>query len=209
MSGDTGLTLVQRTIKRSFDLLGSILGLLCVGWIIPAAAILARFDTKKSGIFRQTRVGRGGRKFEIMKIRTMKDCPGIDTQVTTELDPRISDFGRFLRQMKIDELPQLINVLGGDMSFVGPRPDVPGYADILSGQDRLILTVRPGITGPATLKYRHESALLAGEEDPEKYNDEVLYPDKVRINRKYVENYSMFRDLYYIYCTLSGIAPRL
>jgi len=108
------------------------------------------------------------------------------------------------RKTKLDELPQLIHVLLGQMSFVGPRPDVPGYADKLEGDDRIVLTVRPGITGPATLKYRDEESLLAAQEDPEPYNNEILWPDKVRLNREYVENWSFWRDLYYIGRTVLG-----
>ena len=104
--------------------------------------------------------------------------------------------------MKIDELPQLFNVLIGQMSFVGPRPDVPGFADQLKGNDRIILTVRPGITGPATLKYRNEEELLASVTDPEEYNAEVVFPDKVRLNREYVENWSFARDIRYIWATI-------
>jgi lipopolysaccharide/colanic/teichoic acid biosynthesis glycosyltransferase len=112
--------------------------------------------------------------------------------------------GRFWRKTKIDELPQLINVLKGDMSFVGPRPDVPGYADKLEGEDRIVLSVRPGITGPATLKYRDEEALLAGQKDPERYNNEVIWPDKVRINKEYIKSYSFKNDLVYIAKTIFG-----
>ncbi|MGM0760450.1 MAG: sugar transferase, partial [Thermodesulfobacteriota bacterium] len=103
---------------------------------------------------------------------------------------------------KIDALPQLINALKGDMSFVGPRPDVPGYADLLEGEDRVILSVRPGITGPATLHYRDEEALLAEQDDPEAYNRDVIWPDKVRLNREYVENWSFRKDLQYIWQTV-------
>uniref|UniRef100_UPI0025BFCAE4 sugar transferase n=1 Tax=Aquisalimonas sp. TaxID=1872621 RepID=UPI0025BFCAE4 len=103
----------------------------------------------------------------------------------------------------LDELPQLINVLKGDMSFVGPRPDVPAFADTLAGEDRIILSVRPGITGPATLKYRDEETLLAEADDPEAYNSEVIYPDKVRINREYV-HWSFWRDLLDIWRTVVG-----
>jgi lipopolysaccharide/colanic/teichoic acid biosynthesis glycosyltransferase len=203
-----GLTPAQRLMKRAFDILLSAAVLIVLGWLMVPAIIGARFDTGRPGIFRQQRVGLHGRYFNIMKIRTMRDHAGINTHVTVDHDPRISRLGRLFRKTKIDELPQLINVLRGDMSFVGPRPDVPGYADRLTGRDRVVLEVRPGITGPATLKYRDESALLAQHSDPEKYNDEVLFPDKVRINRQYVENYSMLTDLYYIFCTLSGRVPR-
>jgi lipopolysaccharide/colanic/teichoic acid biosynthesis glycosyltransferase len=132
----------------------------------------------------------------------MRDVPGMDTTVTTGTDRRITRLGRLWRKTKIDELPQLINVLKGDMSFVGPRPDVPGYADRLEGEDRIVLSVRPGITGPATLKYRNEENLLAEQENPRQYNDEVLWPDKVRLNREYVRNWSFGTDFRYIWKTI-------
>ena len=117
---------------------------------------------------------------------------------------RITPIGAILRRYKIDELPELWNVLIADMSFVGPRPDVPGYADLLQGDDRIVLTLRPGITGPASLKYRDEEELLSTMEDPIRYNDEVIYPDKVRINRYYATHYSFIDDLKIIFCTVLG-----
>ncbi len=173
-------------------------------WLILIAFILATIDTRKNGFFIQERVGKDGKLFRVIKIRTMRDMPHIDTSVTKEDDPRITYLGRFWRKTKIDELPQLINVLLGQMSFVGPRPDVPGFADQLTGEDRIILTVRPGITGPATLKFRDEEKLLAQQKDPEKYNREVIWPEKVRLNREYVENYSFWQDLKCIWQTIFG-----
>jgi lipopolysaccharide/colanic/teichoic acid biosynthesis glycosyltransferase len=126
----------------------------------------------------------------------------VDTDVTTVDDPRITPLGRLFRAAKIDELPQLLNVLVGSMSFVGPRPDVPGYADQLAGGDRLLLTVRPGITGPATLKYRDEADLLAQQDDPERYNREIIYPDKVEINKAYILNWTLAQDIAYIIRTV-------
>ena len=196
------MTSAQRFIKRSFDILFSAVGLVVLGWLIVPAIIGARIDTEQSGIFRQRRVGLNGRLFNIMKIRTMRDSNRISTVVTTADDPRITRFGRVLRRTKLDELPQLFNILRGDMSFVGPRPDVPEYMDRLTGDDRLILSVRPGITGPATIKYRNDEQLLAGQQNPLRYNDEVIFPDKVRINSRYVENYSFSTDLRYIWVTL-------
>lgn len=197
-----GLTLPQAALKRGFDFLGAALGLALTFWIIFPAWVLASLDTRKNGFFTQDRVGMNGRIFRVIKIRTMRDVPGMDTTVTTGTDQRITTMGRFWRKSKIDELPQLINVLKGDMSFVGPRPDVPGYADMLEGEDRIVLSVRPGITGPATLKYRDEEELLATAEDPEQYNLEVIWPDKVRLNREYVQNWSLGKDLEYIWQTV-------
>lgn len=199
-----GLSDGQAALKRGFDVLGAGFGLLLTFWLVALAWIVATVDTCANGFFTQERVGRGGRRFRVIKLRTMRVDPAVDTTVTTSGDARITRVGRILRRAKLDELPQLINVVKGDMSFVGPRPDVPGYADALKGGDRIILTVRPGITGPATLKYRDEEILLANAEDPEAYNREVLWPDKVRINREYVENWSFVKDVRYIWRTVVG-----
>ncbi|MFO7807795.1 sugar transferase, partial [Guyparkeria sp.] len=192
----------QAALKRGFDVFGAAVGLALTFWLIALAWLAATVDTRANGFFTQQRVGRDGRVFRVIKIRTMRVGTGLDTTVTTGHDPRITPLGRFFRRAKIDELPQLINVLLGQMSFVGPRPDVPGYADALEGEDRVILTVRPGITGPATLKYRDEETLLAGVDDPERYNREVIFPDKVRINREYVQQWSLRKDLGYIWRTV-------
>lgn len=192
--------------KRIFDITCSFLGLVLFGWLILLAFILATIDTGKNGFFTQVRVGRNGKLFKVIKIRTMRDIPGFSTTVTTKSDPRITKLGAFFRRTKIDELPQLINVLFGQMSFVGPRPDVPGYYDQLPEEDKkILLSVRPGITGPATLKYRTEEELLATVDEPETYNREVIFPDKVRINREYIENYSFVNDLRYIWATVFGV----
>jgi lipopolysaccharide/colanic/teichoic acid biosynthesis glycosyltransferase len=190
-----GLSPLQAFVKRALDIVGALAGLALVWWIITIAYVVAAIDTRASGFFLQARVGREGRLFNVIKIRTMRDRTGEHTNVTTDLDPRVTRIGRLLRKSKIDELPQLLNVLAGQMSFVGPRPDVPGYADRLQGDERLILTVRPGITGPATLAYRDEEALLAAQSDPEAFNREVVYPDKVRLNLDYIRNYHLGTDL--------------
>lgn len=122
--------------------------------------------------------------------------------ITIKNDPRITVFGQFLRQYKLDELPQLVNVLVGQMSFVGPRPDVKGYADKLEGNDQIILTVKPGITGPATLKFREEESLLGRQTNPKKYNDEVIWKEKIEINKKYIENWTFIGDIKYILKTI-------
>lgn len=191
-------------LKRLFDIACSALGLLLFWWLILLAALLARIDTGLNGFFTQQRVGRDGRMFKVIKIRTMKPVDNIVTTVTTDRDARITMIGRFFRKTKIDELPQLINVLFGDMSFVGPRPDVPGFADQLVGEGRSVLSIRPGITGPATLRYRDEEKLLASVDDPERYNREVIFPEKVRINLEYIRNYSLTNDLKYIVKTIIG-----
>lgn len=159
------------------------------------ACLAARIDTGESGLYRQTRVGSEGRTFEILKIRTMRAGAEAAGPVTIKGDPRVTWSGWWLRRFKLDELPQLWNVLRGDMSLVGPRPDVPGFADLLDGSDRVVLAVRPGITGPATLAFKDEETLLARTADPERFNTQVLFPAKVRMNRRYVENLSLAGDL--------------
>jgi lipopolysaccharide/colanic/teichoic acid biosynthesis glycosyltransferase len=188
----------KQVLKRGFDLMVSLLGLLLAGWLIPLLVLLARHDTGLPGLFVQDRIGRFGRPFRLLKIRTMRSSRTVTTTVTTRGDTRITTLGRHLRRWKLDELPQLINVLRGDMSLVGPRPDVAGFADRLTGADRVILTVRPGITGPATLRFRDEEQLLAAQPDPEEYNRMVVFPEKVRLNRLYVEGYGFWKDLGYV-----------
>ena len=186
----------------------ALVGLVATSPVILIAIIVATLDTREFGLFSQVRIGKEGRPFRIYKIRTMRTDVGVDSTVTVDRDPRITRSGRALRKLKVDELPQLVNVLLGEMSLVGPRPDVVGFADQLHGQDRVILTVRPGITGPAALAYRHEEDILAGVEDPERHNREVIWPDKVRINRAYVENYSLKADLLCLLETARSVLPR-
>ena len=193
-----------RVLKRSFDVFFSFLGLCATGWLIGLAILGARLSTRRSGLFRQWRIGQHGRPFEILKIRTMRDVAGVSTTVTTVGDPRITRFGHWLRKHKIDELPQLYNVLRGDMSFVGPRPDVPELIATLKGADRIVLSVRPGITGPASIKYRNEEELLAMQPNPDAYNRTVIFPDKTRINREYVERYRFLEDIRFVIQTLVG-----
>ena len=201
MSQFSGLSFTQAFVKRCFDIFGAIAGLVLTSWIIMPAYVIASIDTRSNGVFCQQRVGKQGKIFPVVKLRTMRPVQEIDTTVTTSGDQRITSLGRFWRKSKIDELPQLINILLGQMSFVGPRPDVPGFADQIEGEDRIILSIRPGITGPATLKYKNEEEILANCRDPERYNAEVIYPDKVRLNKEYIENYSLVKDLVYIWRT--------
>lgn len=204
ISGLSGLTSQQARLKRLFDLTVAICVLACFGWLILIAWVLASIDTKENGFFRQHRVGLNGKLFKVCKIRTMQVSTSITTTVTTSHDPRITALGKLWRTTKIDELPQFFNVLLGEMSVVGPRPDVPGYADKLEGADRVILSVRPGITGPATLKYRNEESILAAVSDPELHNIEVIYPDKVSLNREYIQNWSLSKDVIYCWITITG-----
>lgn len=202
MSGEPGLTISQAMLKRGFDVLGAATALTLTWWVIAIAWLAATLDTRMNGFIFQERVGRHARLFRVVKIRTMRPDLAVRGTITIRGDPRITRLGAFLRRTKIDELPQLWNVLVGDMSIVGPRPDVPGYADRLSGDARFLLSVRPGITGPATLKYRHEEWILAKQIDPQAYNDEVIYPDKVRINLEYIRRWRFRDDLRYIWQTI-------
>ncbi|GAA0747757.1 sugar transferase [Gaetbulibacter jejuensis] len=185
------LSTQQLAVKRSFDLALSLLLLPVLLLPILLLIILATIDTKQWGLFSQERVGQHGRLFKIYKLRTLKQ----GAHQLGQFDVYASSLGKLLRRTKVDELPQLFNVILGQMSFVGPRPDVVGYADCLEGDDRIVLSVKPGITGPATLKYKAEDVLLSQQADPQYYNDSVIWPDKVKINKKYVENWSFCLDL--------------
>lgn len=190
--------------KHLFDISFAFFGLLFLWPVLLVVAILIRI--KMAGgpvIFRQQRVGKDGKLFTMYKFRSMTvNHSGSSVSVAGE--SRITPLGEKLRRYKIDELPELWNILKGDMSFVGPRPDVPGYADKLQGEDREILQLRPGITGPASLKYRNEEELLATVDNPQEYNDTVIYPDKVRINLYYLKHYSFTADIKMIICTVLG-----
>jgi lipopolysaccharide/colanic/teichoic acid biosynthesis glycosyltransferase len=190
--------------KRAFDIIASLAGLLLFAPVILLCWLVAALDTHSNGFFIQRRIGRHGRIIHVCKIKTMYPGDGKRSPIASRNISSISRSGRFLRKYKLDELPQLFNVLTGSMSFVGPRPDVPGYADRLHGEDRIILSLRPGITGPASIKYRDEESILAAVDDPEAYNDKIIWPDKVRINREYFNNYSLLRDLQYIFNTILG-----
>lgn len=191
-------------IKYVFDRLTALIGLLLLWPVLLVVAILIK--VKMPGgpvIFKQKRVGRNSKVFVMYKFRSMTVGHG-GSSVSVAGERRITPLGAKLRCYKLDELPELWNVFIGDMSFVGPRPDVPGYADQLQGDDRNILKLRPGITGPASLKYRDEENLLAEQSDPQKYNDEVIFPDKVRINLYYLQHYSFVKDIEMIVCTVLG-----
>lgn len=198
------MTKVDFTIKRTFDILASFFGLLLLSPIIVCAWLIATLEIKESGLFLQNRIGRNGSTFRVVKIKTMRSIKGKTSTVTRTGDPRVTVTGSFFRRTKIDELPQLLNVLLGDMSFVGPRPDVPGYADMLKGEDRKLLLLRPGITGPAQLYFKNEEALLAEQVDAIAYNDNVIWPKKVKINNEYIAKYSFVKDLKYIFATIFG-----
>jgi len=190
--------------KRIFDLTIAILGLIIIAVPMALIAILLRITSGSPIVFTQERVGKGGQIFSVKKFRTMSVRSVEGSSITVAGDSRVTAIGRYLRRWKLDELPQLWNVLVGEMSLVGPRPDVPGYADKLQGDDRKLLLLRPGITGPATLAYRNEEEILAKVSDPVQYNKEIIYPDKLRINLEYMEKCSLIQDLKYILETMGG-----
>ena len=206
----------NRIVKYLFDRVVALLGLLVLGIPMLVVAILVKLTMPDGPVlFTQVRVGRYGKPFKIHKFRTMTNEKEV-SNIAYPNRARITPLGAKLRRHKLDELPELWDVLIGKMSFVGPRPDVPGYADRLEGDDRVVLEMRPGITGPATLKYSKEEQLIAdyvkqaranGDQRSEDdialwYNDEVIYPDKVRINCDYYRNYSFFNDIKIIFETI-------
>ena len=205
-------------LKRLFDIVASFCGLLILWPVLVVTAILIKIKMPGGpAFFCQKRVGKDGNLFTCHKFRSMT-VKHNGSSVSVSGDSRITPFGAKLRHYKIDELPELWDVLIGNMSFVGPRPDVPGYADKLEGEDRDVLTLRPGITGPATLKYRLEDEMISeyvakrqAEGDTRdsqviavEYNDTVIYPDKVRLNCYYYRNYSFWKDIEMIFATVLG-----
>ena len=188
-------------MKCLFDRVASLLGLLVLWPVLIIIALLIKVRMPGGPvIFKQQRVGRNGELFTMYKFRSMTVSHS-GSSVSVAGESRITPLGSILRKYKLDELPELWNVLKGDMSFVGPRPDVPGYADRLQGENRLILKLRPGITGPASLKYANEEEILAQVSNPVKYNDEVIFPDKVRINLNYYHNHTFWGDIRLIFQT--------
>ena len=191
-------------LKCLFDKTASFFGLLILTPLLIIIAVLIKiFMPDGPVLFSQKRVGRNGRLFTMHKFRSMT-VSHTGSSVSVAGEARITPLGAVLRRYKLDELPELWDVLIGNMSFVGPRPDVPGYADQLQGDDRRVLELKPGITGPASLKYRNEEALLATVNSPPEYNDEILYSDKVRINLYYLNHYSFKKDIQMILCTVLG-----
>ncbi len=204
--------------KWIFDRLMALVGLLLLWPVLLVVAILIRVKMPGGpAFFCQKRVGRNGKLFTCHKLRSMT-VKHNGSSVSVAGDSRITPLGAKLRHYKLDELPGLWDVLIGNMSFVGPRPDVPGYADQLQGEDRVVLKLRPGITGPATLKYRLEDEMISEyvakkqkegdkrsmQEIATEYNDEVIYPDKVRLNKYYYQHYSFVKDIQMIVCTVLG-----
>lgn len=197
------LTTKQKITKRTFDILMAIIGISLFWWLILLLLLISSIDTKKIGILLQSRIGLHGKSFNIYKIRTMKNDTKIEgSYLAIHNEHRITKIGSLLRKWKLDELPQLINVLEGNMSFVGPRPDVAGFADKLSEADKIILSVKPGITGPASIYFQQEEKILAQKAFPEEYNRNVIWTKKIELNKEYVKNYSFAKDIKYIFQTV-------
>ena len=189
-------------IKRIFDFSSSLLGLVILFPLLILISFAIKIGSSGPILFLQKRVGKDGKQFILIKFRSMMINQESNNTATAKGDNRITTIGVFLRRYKLDELPELWNVLKGEMSLVGPRPDVPGYADNLKGKDRKILKLRPGITGTASLKYANEEEILSMQDNPQKYNDEVIFPDKVKINLEYYENQTLWLDIKIIFATI-------
>lgn len=191
----------EMVFKTIFDRIFSFIGILIIWPVLLIIAILIKLKMPGPILFKQKRVGKNGKLFIMYKFRTMV-VNHSQSSISVKGESRITPLGSKLRKYKLDELPELWNIFIGDMSFVGPRPDVPGYADKLEGEDRIILSIKPGITGPASLKYRDEEELLSQQENPKYFNDNVLYPDKININKLYIKNWTFLTDIKIIFCTI-------
>jgi lipopolysaccharide/colanic/teichoic acid biosynthesis glycosyltransferase len=181
--------------KRFFDIVFSLFTLLLFFWVLLISWLLAVIDTHTNGIFTQERIGQHGVPFKIYKLRTIRTESQSDKKY-------ISRIGQFLRRFKLDEMPQFFTVLKGEMSIVGPRPDLPGYYDLLTGENRKILELKPGLTSLASIKYNKEEFLLQKQESPLVYNDSIIFPDKVRLNLAYYYHRSFWGDLVVILDTV-------
>ena len=190
--------------KRAFDILCSFLGLTVLSPVLLVVSVLVAVTSPGGGFFRQERIGKDGRPFRIFKFRSMrKDNAGL--KITTGNDSRITPVGRFLRKSKIDELPQLINVLVGDMSFVGPRPEVADYVNLYTPYQRQVLLVRPGITGLASIRFRNENDLLTASDDPNRTYVEQIMPRKIDLDLEYIPHASVFYDIKLIFQTFAVV----
>lgn len=199
----------EEFVRRWLDAMVAIFGLLLTSPVLLAAAVAIKLDSPGPVIFRQKRVGRDGKPFEILKFRTMRqDAERHGGQLTVGADARVTKVGGFLRAWKVDELPQLINVVRGEMAVVGPRPEVPRYVELYSAEQRRVLEVRPGITDPASIKYRNESEVMAAQTEPERYYVEVLMPRKLEINLDYLAHRSLASDFGVIVSTAAAVINR-
>lgn len=194
---------LNQGIKRIFDFLVSLVGIIILSPIFIIVSIAIKLDSRGNILFLQKRVGRYGKEFNIYKFRTMvTDAEKLGKQITIGKDNRITKFGAFLRKFKIDELPQLFNVLKGDMSLVGPRPEVPKYVSLYNNEQKKVLDVRPGITDMASLRYKDENDILGKVDNPEDYYINVIMKDKLQLNLEYIEKSNIFFDIYLILKTI-------
>jgi len=184
--------------KRVFDIVFALISLILLFWLLIISVVIAAIDTHTNGIFIQERIGQFGKKFKIYKVRTIRE-----SFLSAEYPS--SKIGQFFRKYRIDELPQLLNVLKGEMSFVGPRPDVSGYYDLLEGENRKILELKPGLTSAAAIKYSNENEILKQQINPAVYNGTFIFPDKVQLNLYYYYNHSISGDIIIILKTISTI----
>lgn len=195
--------------KRCFDVTASFFGILFL--LIPFAAVAVAVKCSSRGpvFFRQVRVGKNGREFRIYKFRTMvADAEKKGMQITVGGDSRVTGIGRVLRKTKVDELPQLFNVFAGQMSFVGPRPEVPHYVEMYSDYQKNVLRIKPGITELASIVYRDENDVLANSEDPERTYIEEIMPEKIKLNMQYMQKMNVFYDIYLIFRTFAAVLKR-
>ena len=197
------MNIVNRTIKRIFDFVCSGIGLIILSPVLIVIAIMIKKGSDGPIFFKQIRVGENGENFEILKFRTMVvDAEKLGRQITVGNDNRITKVGGFLRKYKLDELPQLINVFKGDMSLVGPRPEVPRYVKLYTEEQRKVLNVKPGITDLASLKYKDENELLGKAENPDECYINTIMPDKLALNLEYINKSNIFYDIYIIITTI-------
>lgn len=197
------MSALNKIIKRIFDIVCSGLGLMILSPFLLFIAIRIKMDSDGPVFFKQIRVGEKGREFKILKFRTMVvDAEKLGRQITVGNDSRITKIGAFLRKYKIDELPQLINVFKGDMSLVGPRPEVPRYVNMYTEEQRKVLDVKPGITDLASIRYRDENELLGQAENPDEFYINTIMPDKLALNLEYINKSNIFLDIYIILKTI-------
>lgn len=193
----------NKAIKRIFDFICSTLGIIILSPVLIIISIMIKKGSDGPVFFKQIRVGENGEDFEILKFRTMVvDAEKLGKQITVGNDNRITKIGSFLRKYKLDELPQLINVFKGDMSLVGPRPEVPRYVKLYNAEQRKVLEVKPGITDLASIRYKDENALLGKAENPEEFYINTIMPDKLELNLEYIKKSNVFFDIYIIVKTI-------
>lgn len=207
MEQGSAANFLDNVLRRTFDVSASSVGLLLLSPVLLIAALLVKLSSPGPILFRQVRVGLKGKPFEILKFRTMRtDAERVGGQLTVGDDPRITPIGKVLRKWKLDEFPQLINVVRGEMALVGPRPEVPRYVELYSPAQRRVLDVRPGITDPASVAFRSESELMGNHPDPERFYIEEIMPEKLRLNIEYLNRRTLLTDLGVIFGTLRAVS---